>query len=151
MSAINSPLIPLFVVFDLDGTLADDSHRQHFLQRDPKAWSEYFSACELDPPIRQMIRVLNDLAHRGSQVEVWTGRNEDVRPETERWLVENHVAHDRLRMRPSKDYRSQIDLKSDWLAQASRKPDLAFDDNMTVVRWWRERGILTAAITDKGY
>ena len=148
---LDSPLIPLFVVFDLDGTLADDSHRRCFLERRPKAWPEYFAACDRDLPIRQLIRVLNDLSHRGSQVEIWTGRSADVQAETERWLTANHVAHDRLRMRPSKDYRSQTELKAEWLAEASRKPDLVFDDNMTAVRWWREHGILTAALTEEGY
>ena len=151
MNELDSPLIPLFVVFDLDGTLADDSHRQHFLQHEPKAWQEYFAACGRDVPIRQMIRVLNDMSHRGSQVEIWTGRNEDVRPETERWLTDHHVAHDRLRMRHRRTIGQQTELKAEWLVEASRKPDLVFDDNMTAVRWWRGRGILTAALTEEGY
>ena len=144
-------LIPLFVVFDLDGTLADDSHRHHFIERYPKDWTAYFDACDRDAPVWRLIKIANDLVDVGNHVEIWTGRNAAVQEKTERWLRDHHVVFHRLRMRPENDYRSQTELKEEWLSEGSRKPDVAFDDNMTAVRWWREHGITTAALTEDGY
>ena len=65
----------MFVVFDLDGTLADDSEREEYLKTDPPQWGAYFSACSDDAPIWPMINTLNALAaRRDSRVEIWTGR-----------------------------------------------------------------------------
>ena len=144
---------PLLVVFDLDGTLADDSHRQHFIDRPNKEkdWPAYFGACAKDEPIDQMISVARALYATGHTVEIWTGRSEDVRDETVRWLASHGVNYHRLLMRSIKDYRPQTKLKTEWLGESSRKPDLAFDDNMTAVRWWRSLGVTTLAVAETEY
>jgi len=38
----------MFVIFDLDGTLALNEHRQHFVQREvgKKDWRSFFAACD---------------------------------------------------------------------------------------------------------
>lgn len=38
-------------VFDIDNTLADTGHRQHFLERRPRDWSGFFGAAPTDPPL----------------------------------------------------------------------------------------------------
>ena len=145
---------PLFVVFDLTGRdLADDSHRQHFIDREnkDKDWPAYFGACAKDEPIDPMIAIARALYDAGYTVDIWTGRSASVRHETEKWLASHKVGYDRLRMRPIKDYRPQTELKTAWLEEASRKPDLAVDDNMTAVRWWRSLGVTTLAVAETEY
>ena len=48
----------MFVVFDLDGTLADDLHRQHHLEGDEPDWAAYFGDCVNGPPESWMICLL---------------------------------------------------------------------------------------------
>ena len=106
------------VVFDLDGTLANCSHRQHLVEAGE--WGTYFDACDQDRPIPHAIAVLKALARDGHRVEIWSGRGEgptgSVRKKTVDWLIENdvwpHVA--RLLMRPHKNHRKDSDLKADW-------------------------------------
>jgi len=38
------------VIFDIDGTLSDNSHRQHFLEQKHKDWEGFFKECEKDKP-----------------------------------------------------------------------------------------------------
>ncbi len=40
-------------VFDLDNTLADTAHRQHFLERRPRDWDGFFAAAPQDPPLAE--------------------------------------------------------------------------------------------------
>ena len=40
---------PLIIV-DLDGTIADERHRRHFIEGDDKDWLSYFKACGDDEP-----------------------------------------------------------------------------------------------------
>lgn len=46
------------IVFDLDGTLADDSHRKHYLDRDPKDWNGFYDACDGDNPAYAMMDLM---------------------------------------------------------------------------------------------
>ena len=51
------------IVFDLDGTLANDNHRNHLAKAG--RWDEYFDACDEDLPIPHAIEVLQSLASQG--------------------------------------------------------------------------------------
>ncbi len=42
-------------VFDIDGTLADITHRLHFIQGEKKDWDAFFAACIDDAPIGHML------------------------------------------------------------------------------------------------
>ena len=42
---------------DIDSTLADCSHRLHHIQKQPKAWTSFFAACNYDTPIPHMIEL----------------------------------------------------------------------------------------------
>ena len=78
------------IVFDLDSTLADCSHRLHHIQKEPKDWNGFFSECFHDTLIQLNFQVLKDLFHAGHLIEIWTGRiegkNSEVRNTTMAWL-----------------------------------------------------------------
>ena len=133
----------MFVVFDLDGTLADDSVREEYLKKDPPEWDTYFGACIGDQPIWSVIYVLNALAKsRDNQVEIWTGRPEWTRDMTEHWLRNYGVRYDKLRMRPDNDHRSSAKIKAEWITESHDLPDLMFDDRAKDVAVYRGYGIL---------
>ena len=150
---------PLYI-FDLDGTLALTDHRQHILDNkdDAHRWDKFFAACVDDPPNEPVIRTLKALRKAGAEVWVWSGRSEDVRPQTEEWLYKHGVFRSvpflnwepftcpwMLLMRKSGDFTPDEVLKFGWLADLEppeRSRLIAiFDDRRKVVEMWRKLGV----------
>ena len=132
----------MFIVFDLDGTLANDYHRSGLVGQ----WDEYFDACDGDAPIPHVIQVLADLSAAGHRIEIWSGRGEgpenSALHKTVKWLEINgiykHVKQ--LLMRAHGDHRRDTELKTEWMATWG-EPDLVFDDRDQAVKMWREAGV----------
>lgn len=135
----------MFVIFDLDGTLANAEHRVHHLTGAVKDWRAFYAGCEDDDPVLSIVAVLKALSRAKHRVEIWTGRSDEVREQTERWL---HQHADRLpiRMRPAGDHRPDTELKAEWLATSAVAPDLVFEDRASVVAMWRSHGIVCAQV-----
>ena len=133
----------LFAVFDLDGTIALNEHRQHYVQRPvgEKDWRSFFAACDKDDPYWQVIRTLEVLAATGNRVEIWSGRSAEVIDKTKKWLAEHGLAAIPFRCRPEGDHTPDHVLKKQWLDESSMKPDVVFDDRDSVVAMWRENGV----------
>lgn len=74
-------------IFDIDGVLADCSHRLHFIQQYPKDWDGFYSASANDVPIKANVGLLHRL-HKDYQVAIIfvTGRTEKYRTLTSDWL-----------------------------------------------------------------
>ena len=145
----------MFVVFDLDGTLADDHHRQHHLTDGPKDWDAYHAECGRDPviaPIAEIFRAMRDAGGhvRENRVEIWTGRSETVRRITRRWLANHFLDMSMIRMRPEGDHRPAKDLKASWVAEHG-KPDLVFDNSAHMAEWWRSIGVACADVAGDPY
>lgn len=139
----------MFVVFDLDGTLALNEHRQHFVQGRPvgeKDWRGFFAACDKDVPNSPIIRTLLALWTIGERVEIWSGRSAEVNDKTEKWLSENGLVMVPRKMRAEGDHTPDHDLKASWLREANQQPDLVFDDRASVVAMWRAQGIVCAQV-----
>lgn len=51
----------MIYIFDIDGTLADLSHRLHFIQKKPADWDGFFAACSDDAPIPEVIELIQRL------------------------------------------------------------------------------------------
>ncbi len=138
-----SAFYPMFVVFDLDGTLADGTHREHYVTRPvgEKDWRAYFADCDRDEPKRPIIDTLRALKAAGHQIEIWTGRSDEVADKTAAWLQRHGLDGFPMRARAAGDHTADHDLKASWLAQCSRKPNLVFEDRARVVSMWREAGI----------
>lgn len=134
----------LFVVFDLDGTIALNAHRQHFVSRPvgEKDWKSFFAACDKDEPFWQVIRILELLVVTGNHVEIWSGRSSEVIEKTQKWLSHHGLSNISFRCRPEGDHTADHVLKKQWLDESSMKPDIVFDDRASVVSMWRENGIV---------
>lgn len=131
---------PLYI-FDLDGTLADQTHRQHLIPN----WRPYFAACHGDGPIAPVLRTMRLLREAGSECWIWTGRSAEVLIETRKWLARFDAVPHQLRMRPESDHRSDDALKGEWLAQIERydRDRLVgvFEDRDRVVKMWRDNAV----------
>lgn len=136
----------MFVVFDLDGTLALTEHRAHFLAgRGRKDWRGFYAACDLDEPCHPIIQTLLALVRQGETVEIWSGRSDEVRDKTTAWLEAHGLGHIPIRTRAAGDHRPDTVLKAEWLDEG-RTPDLIFEDRASVVAMWRARGIVVCQV-----
>jgi len=142
----------VIIAFDLDGTLANIEHRLHFIKGDdkPKDWRSFFAACVYDEPITTLLCLVRELA-TGNYIEVWSGRSDEIRPQTEFWLAQHGLKWakgNRLRMRKSGDYRPDHVVKAEWLdaIDPPERPHLAFDDRQQVVDMWRSKGVLCCQV-----
>lgn len=77
------------VLFDIDGVLADDRHRQHHALAE--RWSDYFAddVMMFDPVWKQGDDLMHQALHDGYRIGYCTGRREDTRRVTEAWLTIN--------------------------------------------------------------
>jgi|SRR5579872_6530856 len=128
-----------FYVFDLDGTLADCTHRLHHLER--RDWRAFFADCPADAPISATLAILKALYFDDHRVEIWSGRSDEVRDQTRLWLRANGVPDSvPLIMRTAGDMRPDEEIKREFLRMTDR-PDVIFDDRSRVVSMWRDEGL----------
>jgi len=150
-------------IFDIDGTLADCSHRLHHIQGESVDWNAFYDACGADKPIPHILGLASILAGEVDIVFV-TGRSERCRDATVDWLRANlpdcfagwnaSDAKDDLYMRREGDHRPDNIVKSellDRLIADGYRPLMAFEDRTQVVKMWRERGIPCAQVAQGDY
>lgn len=138
------------IIFDLDGTLCDITHRLHHIKGEKKDWSAFFKACVDDEPKHSVIKLFK-LLDMGAwmdgdhQMIIVSGRSDLVRPQTEIWLDKHTLLHDRLIMRKNGDHTPDHELKRSWLYDGTLPPkeDILFcvDDRQRVVDMWRSEGL----------
>ncbi|MFD4233334.1 hypothetical protein [Streptomyces sp. NPDC058542] len=107
-------------VFDLDGTLADTAHRQHFLEGPKRDWAGFFAAAVDDPPLAEGVRMVLASAEE-CRVVYLTGRPERCRRDTVRWLSRQGLPEGTLFMRRNDDRRPARRTKLDILRRLGRK------------------------------
>lgn len=136
-------------VFDIDGTLADCSHRIHHIQNSPKDWRAFFAGCADDIPIPHVINLAITLYDADKKIIYVSGRSDECREQTLAWLVAHGLPEAPLYMRKEGDYRDDDILKGEMIDEAMRDgwhPIMAFDDRDRVVAMWRARGIPCAQV-----
>jgi hypothetical protein len=139
------------VLFDIDGTLADGSHRQHLI-RGPgkKNWPAYQKLAYDDAPHWPVIGALRAYGEVNNMTTfIVSGRGEQEREVTEKWLNDKaHIGrsyYHSLFMRPARDSRPDTEIKEEILRQKIMPlgywPQAVFDDRPRVVAMWRSLGI----------
>ncbi|MFD5199238.1 hypothetical protein ACFWM7_03520 [Streptomyces sp. NPDC058375] len=106
-------------VFDLDGTLADTAHRQHFLEGAKRDWPGFFAAAVDDPPLPAGVRMVLASAEE-CRIVYLTGRPERCRRDTVRWLSRQGLPEGTLFMRRNDDRRPARRTKLDILRRLGR-------------------------------
>lgn len=136
----------MIYIFDLDGTLADLTHRLPLIQAPKADWRAFFKACPRDVPIVDVITLLQQLWSATTLIFIVSGRSDEVRLETEAWLSYYRVPHTQLFMRRAGDYRPDTIVKSELLDEISQRYPLTkiagvFEDRASIVKMYRERGL----------
>lgn len=129
------------VIFDIDGTLADVSERIRHLQKKPKNWKGFFRGMAQDKAIKSMVRLCNILYSSGVRITLCSGRSEEHRSETVKWLARPGVKYHELRLRRDGDRRSDVTVKREMLAGIDKTKVLfVVEDRSRVVQMWRSEG-----------
>ncbi|MFD5792175.1 hypothetical protein ACFWIO_01345 [Streptomyces diastatochromogenes] len=120
-------------VFDLDNTLADTGHRQHFLEDRPRNWAGFFAAAPVDPPLAEGVELVMTQA-RECEIVYLTGRPERCRRDTLGWLAAQGLPAGRLHMRGNADRRPARFTKLEVLRRLARDREIRFlvDDDELV-------------------
>jgi len=146
-----------YVVFDIDGTIADCSHRLQFAQT--KQWDEFHQRCLEDHVIinvADLLRASNAIA----KVILLTGRPEKYRHLTQEWLrlskLDEH--YEELIMRPDDDWSHDHQMKIAALERKFGSKEevlknvwLVIDDRESVVEGLRNYGLTVLQPAIGGY
>ncbi len=133
-------------IFDLDGTLADCSHRLGYVKTKPKNWGAFFAGIPHDPVHENVFLELNDAVNANHDIIIVTARpeTEQVRKDTLEWLERNKITYHKIFFRAKNDHREDAIVKSeilDIILEAGHNIHTVYDDRPKVVAMWKSRGL----------
>jgi uncharacterized HAD superfamily protein len=130
------------VIVDIDGTLADVSHRLHHIRGKRKKWQKFFALMSEDKPVKEVIDKVAELA-KTHNIYIVSGRPEDYRAITEEWLDLHEVPYNALYMREAEDHRPDDIVKQEILDKHfdSGRIKLVIEDRPRVIRMWKKNGL----------
>lgn len=153
----------MIIVCDVDGTIADHSHRFHHVTTDnPKNWKAYYEKMPLDPPMPGALRHLKRLiALSEGGFGFLTGRPEEYRQLTYDWILRHfgvatrpldyglHQHEVPLVMRPTGDFSKSHVFKESFivhLRNTQRDDSLIFlDDDLRNAEMYSKYGLFLKA------
>ena len=128
------------VLCDIDGTIADNSHRQHFLEG-KKDWEGFFSNLDKDKPIFPIINLINDHYREGKKIIFLSGRSENYRNITSEWLKKYFNFDFLLVLRKSDDKRNKLITKRELfnsLNIENTEVYSIFENDIDLIKMWNE-------------
>jgi hypothetical protein len=130
------------ILCDIDGTVANNDHRQHFL-KGKKDWDGFFSELSKDTPITPIINLVNDEHASGMEIVFLTGRPERYRYSTTLWLKEYFDFEFRLLMRKDNDQTNKIIVKEEIFDANFKIHQInsVIDNDEQLLEMWRGKGI----------
>jgi len=157
----------MIAIFSLDGTLALNEHRQHFLEENPKNWKAFNAACGYDKPNKLIIELFHDLRLSAQNiVAILSDRSEEIEITTQEW-IDKHIFNNNngvrtgyygLWMREEVDYRDDrkvksemfesllLDIQEDLKSKITLDDFIIFDDRQKVVDMWRKMGLVCCQV-----
>ena len=138
------------ICVDIDGTLADVTHRRHFVATKPKKWGAWNRAMVNDTPNAAVAFVYQALdyfiSHNLNDTDIFivSGRSDDYREQTEEWLAKHDFEYTALYMRKYKDNREDSIVKSEIADEIEKTHNILFaiDDRLRVINdCWIKRGV----------
>jgi FMN phosphatase YigB (HAD superfamily) len=147
------PLPKPIILFDLDGTLADITHRRHLVEgeKTDAKWRAFYAACSADLVNEAVAHIFRSLYYSENwdeerKYEIWivSGRSNEVKKETRAWLRKHDLIPTKLLMRQAGDHQPDHKLKRSWLIDGTIpkvRVLCVFDDRDSVVAMWRSEGL----------
>lgn len=121
-------------IFDIDGTLAIMNGRSTY----------DYSKVHTDLPNHNIIMIARLLSQSLLPIIIVSGRTDDCKFETAKWLYDNAIPHDKIFMRKAGDNRNDAIVKREiYENEIKEKYNVlaVFDDRNRVVDMWRSLGL----------
>lgn len=121
-------------VFDVDGTLAKMNGRNPY----------DYSLVHTDTVNHNVAMIARLLAQSGLPIIILSGRTDDCKFETLKWLYDNNIPHDAIFMRKTGDNRNDAIVKRELYEDNLKEKYnvlAIFDDRNRVVDMWRALGL----------
>jgi hypothetical protein len=131
-------------VFDLDGTICDVRHRRQYVATKPRNWDAWNAGLVNDTPNVAVQKVFQALRNdQDIELIIVSGRSDDYKEQTIKWLTDNEIFYDEIYMRKYKDHRDDAVVKGEIADEIEKTHQIlgVFDDRQRVVNMWIERGI----------
>lgn len=145
------------IIVDIDGTVADCSHRRKYVEQQPKDWDMFYSLSlvQADRVIESTAKIVRAMAHNYSILYV-SGRRRELYWPTVNWLRKNNLwlYPNKLFMREFDDKRDDVTIKLEiWQDLKARgwKPLLVLDDRNRVVKMWRDQGLICHQVAEADF
>lgn len=138
-----NPNLPDAILVDMDGTLALLNGRNPFDA----------STCEQDLPNKPVLDTVLVWQEK-TQIIIISGRTDDCRFQTERWLEKHGVKYNALYMRKTGDYRKDSIIKEELYGEnIANKYNVRFvlDDRQQVVDMWRSLGLTVFQVAEGNF
>lgn len=134
-------VLPPVVIFDLDGTLLDESHRAYL--REENKLDEYFDKCDLDTPIKSIIELNHQYKKDGYEIWILTGRSESCKEKTLKSLSDNNIYYDNIKMRGIDVFIPDYVLKPAWVSKyiGKERVEIVYDDTDKVIKGFESKGL----------
>ena len=135
------------ILCDIDGTVANNDHRQHFLEG-KKDWDGFFNALDKDQPIYPIIDKIIEENKSRKEIIFLTGRPERYKDLTKTWLKKYFTFDIRILMRGDNDQRNKIITKKEiFIANFKRNEiDLVIDNDEELIKMWESFGLSTLKV-----
>ncbi len=133
-------------VFDLDGTICDVRHRRQYVATKPRNWDAWNAGLVNDTPnvaVQIVFQALRNNYDYDVDLIIVSGRSDDYKEQTIKWLTDNEIFYDEIYMRKYKDHRDDAVVKGEIADEIEKTHQIlgVFDDRQRVVNMWIERGI----------
>jgi phosphoglycolate phosphatase-like HAD superfamily hydrolase len=131
-------------IFDLDGTICDVSHRRQYVATKPRNWDAWNRGLMNDVP-NPAVKIVYQALRQQYEYDmiVVSGRSDDYKEQTIKWLTDNEIFYDEIYMRKYKDHRDDAVVKGEIADEILKTHRIlgVFDDRKRVVDMWAKRGI----------
>ena len=135
------------IIVDIDGTLANNMHRVHYLKGEKKDWKSYNEAMDKDTVNKWCNSIIGAMLTLNYEIILVTGRECCFSGVTRGWLSkfrkENEIYF--IYFRPAGDYRPDHEVKKEIYEKYLKSAyDIEFviDDRQQVVDMWRSLGLV---------
>ena len=131
-------------IFDIDGTLANNDHRLHYILNTPKDYDKFYAESINDDVYKDVARILDMCNRDFSKIIIVTGRPEEYRGMCEEWFKKHFIYYQTMYMRQTGDYRKDYIVKKEiYETQIKDKYNIlgVLEDRNDCVQMWRELGL----------
>ena len=136
------------VICDIDGTVANNDHRQHLL-KGFKTWDKFFAHLSEDLPISEVIEFVINLHNEGRDIVFVTGRPARYEEATRKWLGKYFDFEIKLFMRQDKDKRNKVEVKKEIFLENFNSEDifLVIDNDRDLIKMWQSLSLNTKLVS----